>query len=109
MLLTLCCAATGLSACAHHGSAGAAAASPDVPGANLKNGKAVYAEQCQACHGTDGKGGQIGPRLAGENAKLTYKAVRALVLDPQPPMPKLYPSVMTKADVRDVSAYVETL
>jgi mono/diheme cytochrome c family protein len=99
-----------LVACSRHGGAhGRAAASPNVPGADISRGKAIYAQQCAACHGAGGSGGEIGPSLADERDRRSYQAVRDIILDPQPPMPKLYPSRMTKADVRDVSAYVETL
>lgn len=109
MLFVLCCAAAPFSGCAHRASRSGSAPSPQVSGADLTHGKAVYAQQCAACHGAGGKGGEIGPALVNERSKKSYDAVRAIVLDPQPPMPKLYPSVMTEADVRDVSAYVESL
>lgn len=80
-----------------------------MPGADIAHGKAVYVQQCAACHGAAGAGGPIGPALTGEHTRRSYQSVRAIVLDPQPPMPKLYPSRMTKADLRDVSAYVEAL
>jgi alcohol dehydrogenase (cytochrome c) len=54
-------------------------------------------------------GGEVGPSLTNERAKRSYESVRELVTDPPPPMPKLYPSRITQGDVRDVSAYVETL
>lgn len=109
MILTLSCAAVGFAGCAHRAGGKGAAPSPQVSGADLSHGKTIYAQQCEACHGAGGKGGEIGPPLTGERAKHSYNDVRAIVLDPQPPMPKLYPSVMTPADVRDVCAYVETL
>lgn len=79
-----------------------------LPG-NLGHGAAIYQAQCAACHGRNGIGGPIGPSLHNEKLRRNYGAVRAIVLDPEPPMPKLFPSVLTQADVRDVSAYVETL
>jgi mono/diheme cytochrome c family protein len=75
----------------------------------LSRGKAVFEAQCAACHGQRGIGGQVGPALRNENARRSYRSVYAIVADPAPPMPKLYPSQMTKSDVRDVSAYVESL
>jgi mono/diheme cytochrome c family protein len=76
---------------------------------NAGRGRAIYLAQCAACHGRDGTGGQIGPQLRNEHVRRSYAQVRAIVLDPEPPMPKLFPARMTAADVRDVSAYVETL
>lgn len=95
--------------CGHRGAQSAATAAPTMAGADVSHGKAVYAQQCEACHGAAGKGGEIGPPLIGERAKHTFDGVKTIVADPQPPMPKLYPSRMTQADVRDVSAYVESL
>ena len=108
VLLAAACAAAG---CSRHGThpAPSAAASAAVPGANLANGKAVYEAQCAACHGKRGIAGPVGPSLQNENTRRPYRSVYATVLEPDPPMPKLYPSRITLSDVRDVSAYVETL
>jgi len=76
---------------------------------NTGSGRSIYLAQCSACHGRDGTGGQIGPQLRNERLKRTFAQVRDIVLDPEPPMPKLFPARMSAADVRDVSAYVETL
>lgn len=83
--------------------------SPHDTGAALARGKAVYARECEACHGALGGGGPIGPSLKNERLRRTYATVRSIVEDPQPPMPKLEPSVLTQTDVDDVSAYVESL
>lgn len=80
-----------------------------IPGADLARGKAVYEAQCAACHGARGTGGAIGPSLQNERTRRSYAAVYAIVRDPAPPMPKLYPSRITHSDLRDVSAYVESL
>lgn len=106
-LLAAACAAAG---CSRHGAVKAPAASvTSIPGADLSLGKAVYQAQCAACHGERGIGGPVGPSLQNESARRTYRAVYAIVRDPDPPMPKLYPSRITQRDLRDVSAYVETL
>lgn len=76
---------------------------------NAGRGRSIYLAQCSACHGRDGTGGQIGPQLRNERLKRTFAQVRDIVLDPEPPMPKLFPARMSAADVRDVTAYVETL
>ena len=106
-VLAAACATAGCSR--RHPSAGPSARAGAVPGADLGNGKAVYEAQCAACHGRRGAGGPIGPSLRNENTRRSYRDVYALVLDPAPPMPKLYPSRMTQSDLRDVSAYVESL
>lgn len=76
---------------------------------NAGRGRSIYLAQCAACHGRDGTGGQIGPQLRNERARRTFAQVRDIVLDPEPPMPKLFPARLSAADVRDVSAFVETL
>ena len=93
----------------HSGSKGAAAPAPSITGADLSRGRTLYERECMACHGQRGVDGPIGPALKNERARKDFEGVRAIVLDPQPPMPKLYPGHLTQADVRDVSAYVETL
>ncbi len=100
----------GLSACNHSSRAQltAAAVQTDMP-ANAGRGRAIYQAQCAACHGRDGAGGQVGPALRNESSRRTAAAVRAIILQPEPPMPKLFPVRLNASDVRDVSAYVETL
>ena len=86
----------------------ATAARTELP-ANTGRGKAIYLAQCAACHGRDGTGGQVGPALHNESVRRTTAQVRGIVLDPEPPMPKLFPARLSASDVRDVAAYVETL
>jgi mono/diheme cytochrome c family protein len=103
-------AAGAAAGCSRHGAR--QAASPpavSVPGADFGRGKAVYEAQCAACHGRRGIGGPVGPSLQNENVRRPYRSVYALVRDPAPPMPKLYPARLSAADLRDVSAYVESL
>ena len=109
-LLSVLVAGSVLAACSGqtHGSTHVVAVQTDVP-ANVSRGRSIYLAQCSACHGRDGAGGQVGPSLRNESARRNDAAVRAIVLNPEPPMPKLYPVRLTQADVRDVSAYVETL
>lgn len=108
--LSVLIAAAGLTACNRQtrNRARIATVQAQVP-ANVARGRSIYLGQCAACHGNDGAGGQVGPSLRNESARRSDSAIRAIVLDPEPPMPKLYPVRLTQADVRDVSAYVETL
>jgi mono/diheme cytochrome c family protein len=106
-LIAAACAVTGCSG-RRIGSAGSARAA-SVPGADLRHGRAVFEAQCAACHGRAGSAGPVGPSLQNENVRHSYREVYAIVRDPAPPMPKLYPGSMTGSDVRDVSAYVESL
>ena len=91
-----------------HRSSHAARTPGNTNAADLQRGRAIYASQCQACHGAAGEGG-IGPKLQHERERLGFEKVRGIVLNPDPPMPKLYPAELSAGDVRDVSAYVESL
>jgi mono/diheme cytochrome c family protein len=86
----------------------ATAAQTELP-ANIGRGKSIYLAQCSACHGRDGTGGQVGPALRNESTRRSTAQVRSIVLNPEPPMPKLFPARLSASDVRDVAAYVETL
>ena len=77
--------------------------------ANLTRGRTVFASRCAVCHGVAGAGAPIGPALRGERGRRTFAAVIAIVRDPVPPMPKLYPARMSAQDVLDVAAFVESL
>ncbi len=44
-----------------------------------------------------------------ERKRKSAEAIRAVIVDPEPPMPKLYPGQLTSRDVDDLTAYVETL
>lgn len=89
----------GLFACAHRPRAIRA----------VTRGQEIYARECEACHGRQGAGTQIGPSLKNERLRRSYQTVRDIVNDPQPPMPKLYPGRLTENQVKDVTAYVESL
>jgi mono/diheme cytochrome c family protein len=91
----------GAAACSHH--------RQEAPAASTGRGAALYAQNCQACHGVRGKAGPVGPSLAGEHTRKNLGAVVAIIEHPYPPMPKLYPGELTKSDVADIAAYVESL
>ena len=76
---------------------------------DAQHGSAIFAQNCVSCHGAQGAGGGIGPRLKGEKQRKNYQQAIAWIKNPQPPMPKLYPSPLSESDVNDVAAYVETL
>jgi len=98
------CACIGLQGCGH-----STRRSVSSPNADSGSGKAVYLRECAVCHGTQGAGTQIAPALKGLGQKKSFAAVLRTVADPQPPMPKLYPSRLTRTQLRDVSAYVRSL
>lgn len=77
--------------------------------ADAAHGKAIYAQNCAACHGATGAEGGVGPSLRNERARKTTAQVDAWIKNPVPPMPKLYPAPLSEADVADVTAFIGTL
>jgi mono/diheme cytochrome c family protein len=72
-------------------------------------GETIFTANCASCHGAKGAGGGVGPSLKGEKSRKDTAAAVAWIKNPQPPMPKLYPSPLSEKDVADVAAYVESL
>jgi mono/diheme cytochrome c family protein len=68
----------------------------------------LFAQYCAACHGVNGGGGQ-GPSLVHERERKNLAQIQQWIIDPTPPMPRLFPSTLTRADVRDVAAFVAQL
>jgi mono/diheme cytochrome c family protein len=94
----------------NHGSSSAASATPfATPKADAGRGRTIFAAQCAACHGENGRGGPVGPPLKHEKKRRTLSQVLSIVRDPDPPMPKLYPGTLSERDLKDVAAYVESL
>lgn len=79
----------------------------DAP-ADAVHGKAIFAQNCSACHGAQGQGG-MGPSLVDESSRKNTEQAVSWIENPAAPMPKLYPSTLSAKDVRDVAAYVESL
>ena len=69
------------------------------------DGGALYQAHCAACHGAGREGG-AGPTLHGEARKRSVEQIAAFLLAPPPPMPKLYPTPLSLADLRAVAAFV---
>ena len=90
----------------------AAEAEPDAAGDSGK-GASVYKMVCATCHGSSGEG-LSGPTLQGIGKRLSIEAIDAWVKNPvregkaadAPRMPRLYPSVLTERDVKDVSTFI---
>lgn len=76
---------------------------------DASKGETIFAANCASCHGAQGAGGGVGPSLKGEKSRKDDAAAIAWIKNPQPPMPKLYPSPLSEKDVADVAAYVESL
>jgi mono/diheme cytochrome c family protein len=72
-----------------------------------RRGAALYAKNCAVCH--DAAGARIGPPLEPVASRLSLSLIVRTIQDPDPPMPKLYPSVLSGKDVRDIAAYVKSL
>ena len=72
-------------------------------------GKKLFTQNCASCHGADGTQGGVGPSLRNEKSRKDNAATIAWIKNPQPPMPKLYPSPLSEKDVTDQAAYVQTL
>ncbi|MEA2689375.1 MAG: hypothetical protein QOD51_1982, partial [Candidatus Eremiobacteraeota bacterium] len=79
-----------------------------TPG-DAAHGKTIFAANCTSCHGATGTEGGVGPSLKNEKSRKNFAQAVAWIKNPQPPMPKLYPSPLNEKDVNDVAAYVETL
>lgn len=72
-------------------------------------GKTVFTANCASCHGATGTEGGVGPSLKNEKSRKNYQQTVAWIKNPQPPMPKLFPSPLSEQDVDNVAAYVQTL
>jgi mono/diheme cytochrome c family protein len=96
--------------CAHGGTqaAGTTATSSATFG-NSSRGAQVFRADCAVCHAANAATGGIGPPLAGESHRKDYAATVAWIEEPDPPMPKLYPSPLSLQDVEDVATYVQSL
>jgi alcohol dehydrogenase (cytochrome c) len=68
----------------------------------------LYAKNCSVCHASQSNV-RIGPSLEGAGRRLSLARITAIIDDPSPPMPKLYPSVLSGQDVDDIAAYVKNL
>jgi mono/diheme cytochrome c family protein len=72
-------------------------------------GQLVFNTNCATCHGTDGRSGGVGPSLIDENQRQDLARTIVWIENPEPPMPKLYPSPLAEEDVEDVAAFVQSV
>jgi len=91
------------------GSTGLKGEKREAKGADAVHGKAVYTQNCAQCHGAIGTEGGVGPSLRNERSRKDMAKAIEWIKNPQPPMPKLFPSTLKEQDVADVAAYVESL
>jgi mono/diheme cytochrome c family protein len=73
------------------------------------HGKAIFSQNCSACHGATGTQGGVGPSLKHEKTRKNFAQTVAWIKNPTPPMPKLFPSPLGEQDVQDAAAYVQSL
>jgi len=81
-----------------------ASASGTVKLGDFYRGQVVFNQTCSSCHGTDGKGGSIGPRLQG--ARITLSAAQAQIENGGSVMPA---HLVEGAREADVLAYLATI
>lgn len=104
----VCCLLAGApAACttASYGGNGVDVGTGATQGGDRKAGERLFAANCASCHAAAGAGG-IGPSLRGESLRMNYATLVSWIEDPDPPMPKLYPSPLSARQVRDIAAYV---
>jgi mono/diheme cytochrome c family protein len=80
------------------------AASGTVKVGDFYRGQVAFNQICAACHGKDGAGGGIGPRLAGAN--VTLAAAKAQIDNGGGAMP---PHLVQGTREEDVLAYLATI
>ena len=71
-----------------------------------KRGSDIFANNCQACHGTAGSGG-VGPKLAGNPILKHEELFWETVLHGRGPMPA-WGTVLSQQDIADVHAWLLT-
>jgi mono/diheme cytochrome c family protein len=89
--------------------AGSSSSSSSTAMGDAAHGKTIFSTNCSSCHGATGHEGGVGPSLTNEKSKKNYQQTIAWIHNPQPPMPKLWPSPLNDKDVQDVAAYVQSL
>jgi alcohol dehydrogenase (cytochrome c) len=68
-------------------------------------GQALYMQVCSSCHGADGN--LVADRKLGTlRQRRDSASTVAYIKDPKPPMPKLYPAILSEQDIQDVASYV---
>ena len=83
---------------------------PQVSGGNAVHGRALFAENCAACHGAAGNGASVGsndvaPSLMNATVFQVAEAIRA----GPGIMPRFGPDVLSDSDVDDIARYVNAI
>lgn len=74
--------------------------------AQAARGKALYAEQCAACHGDEPVGGSMGPGLVGDAFMADFMTVGELADKIKQTMPANDPGMLTPAQTADLIAFL---
>ena len=81
-----------------------------VHGGKKEAGALLFRQHCSVCHGATGKEEDMpGPSLHLESARMNFQTTVSWIMDPMPPMPKLYPGSLSESDVHDIAAYVQSI
>ncbi len=75
------------------------------PTSNAGNGRRLYGQVCQACHGADGNM-LADHKLGNLKARGDLAATIAYIKDPKAPMPKMFPDLLDEKSVTDVATWV---
>jgi alcohol dehydrogenase (cytochrome c) len=81
----------------------------EAPSVIASSGTQIFSTYCLSCHGTGGVGGSGGPSIKGEKTRKNLAQTVQWIENPKAPMPKLYPTPLTSAEVKAVAAYVQSL
>ena len=82
---------------------------PDVANAaSADSGRALYLKVgCYQCHGTQGQGGNTGPRIAPD--PMPFETLAAFVRTSSRQMPPYRVKVLSDGDLADIYAYLQSI
>jgi alcohol dehydrogenase (cytochrome c) len=82
-----------------------AASAAQAPAPGNASGRKLYSQVCVSCHGTDGN--MIADhRLSDLATRRDRAATIAYIKDPKPPMPNVYPDLLSEQNVQDLATYL---
>jgi mono/diheme cytochrome c family protein len=70
-------------------------------------GQALFIQNCQQCHGVAGAGGSA-PPLARQSQLSNPELLKAFLQSVPPPMPHVYPGLLTDDEVASIAGYLKT-
>lgn len=75
---------------------------------NLRHGQNLFSQNCAGCHGAKGDG-LVGPSLLSWKTKMTQDKTVEFIKNPNAPMPRLFPAILSESDVSDIAAYLHAM